>query len=55
MTNKDKAANLLTRLELILLKDIPLTPEKMLEEFGAEDVGFFYEKILGVGDNYGSV
>lgn len=45
MTDHDKALILLTRLELILLRDIPLTPETMLERFGADEIGFFYSKI----------
>lgn len=45
MSDFDKAITLITRLELIQTKDIPLTPEKMLEEFGAKEIRFFYEKI----------
>lgn len=45
MTEKDKAATLLARLELIQMKDIALTPDEMLEMFGADEVGFFYKKI----------
>lgn len=45
MTEKDKAATLLARLELIQMKDIALTPEELLEKFGADEVGFFYKKI----------
>lgn len=47
MSDYEKAVSLLTRLELILLKDIPVTPEKLLEGFGGNEVGFFYEKICG--------
>ena len=47
MTDYEKALCLITRLELIQIKAISLTPEKMLEEFGADEIGFFYDKICG--------
>lgn len=52
MSDHDKAQQILFALMRIHSSRavVLLTPEKMLEEFGAEDVGFFYEKICG-GNN----
>ncbi len=45
MTDYDKAAALITRLELIQMKDLPFTPDQLIEKFGMDEIGFFYEKI----------
>lgn len=54
MTDHERALCLITRLELIQTKDLPYTPEELIEKFGAETIEFFYEKICE-GSNYGAI
>lgn len=45
MIDYDKALSIITRLELIQMKDLPYTPDQLIEKFGMDEIGFFYDKI----------